>query len=84
MDLELKNKEKRKTASLSANEWLTFFFGPFNFGPRQIRTEDFNKTEENRFISFGFDKKLRQYKIARFWGTMFYILIFALFIFLIN
>lgn len=84
MDQELKNKEKRKNASLSTNEWLTFFFIPFNFGPRQLQTKDFNKIEEDRFINFGFDKKLRQYKTARFWGTMFYILIFALFIFLIN
>jgi hypothetical protein len=84
LDQELKNKEKRKNASLSTSEWLTFFFVPFNFGPRQLQTKDFNKIEEGRFINFGFEKKLKQYRTARFYGTLFYLLIFVVFIFLID
>lgn len=36
---------------------------------------DFNDNQENRFATYGFDKKIKQAAIARILGALFYVLI---------
>ena len=76
IDSKVKNKEKRKNEPLKFDEWLTFFFVPLNPSPRIFRVKDFNSYEIDRFKKFGFEKKLRQSKIARVLGFIFYIVFF--------
>lgn len=72
---KIKNIKKRKNAPLSINEWMSFFFVPLNPSTRMLPTKAFNEYEEDRFIKFGFEKKLRQSGIARILGIIFYIII---------
>ena len=67
-----RNAEKRKTMSLTTEEFLKFFFFPvlnrsFGFDNYQL-----NKEEDDRFIKYGFDKKLKEAKSARLYGRIFY------------
>lgn len=80
---EKKNKEKRKTTPLTIEEWFTFFFIPIkNIGSKLFPAKEFNQTEEERFKKHGFEKKLKQLKIAKLLGIIFYIeVIIALLIF---
>jgi len=75
LNLEEENKKKRKNAPLTNSEWLTFSFFPFNSNSIILHDNDFNKTEDNRFEKFGFDRKLKESYIARRYGVIFYILI---------
>lgn len=78
-ELEKQNKEKRKKLPLTYNEWLGFFFLPFDWKFRTLfPTKDFNETELERFKKFGFDKKLKEAKKARLRGIIFYISIIIL------
>lgn len=85
MNLEEKNKIKRKNEPLTNSEWLTFFFFPFNNinSLNLMNTNKFNKKEEFRFEKFGFDKKLKQSETARIFGYLFYGIL-AIIIILIN
>lgn len=81
MNLEEQNKEKRKNTPLSKEEWLTFFFFPFQT-TKGLDTNTFNKVEESRYHNYSFDKKLKQSTEARTYGCAFYALLFSI-IFLI-
>lgn len=81
MNLEEENKEKRKQTPLTVEEWLTFFFFPFE-SKKGLDTNTFNKVEEQRFQDYGFDEKAKQSSEARIYGYAFYALLFAI-IFLI-
>ncbi|MBJ2174329.1 hypothetical protein JBL43_08770 [Aureibaculum sp. A20] len=73
MNLVEENKEKRKNASLTIAEWFGFFLLPINMSLRYISKRDFNDDQENRFATYGFDKKMKQAGIARLLGILFYI-----------
>lgn len=81
MTLEEKNKEKRKNASLTVNEWFGFFLLPINLTNSSLfPARDFNDDEEDRFEKYGFDKKIRQSFIARMLGMVFYFIVIPLII----
>ena len=69
---EIKNKKKRKNAPLTKEEYLTFFFFPSTGTKQSIFTKNFNELEDKRFIKNGFDTKIKQAKIARTLGLVFY------------
>lgn len=78
---EEENKEKRRTTSLTTEEWFGFFLIPINLSRGEISffsTNDFNDTEEERYQKFNFDKKLKQSYIARILGIIFYTIIFII------
>ena len=76
MNIEQKNKQKRKNIPLTLSEWFGFFFLPINMKSRSLFvTDDFNDTEVERFKKFGFEKKLKQSEQARFLGLIFYIIL---------
>ena len=80
LNKELENSEKRKNASLTIEEWLTFFFVPMNFSNPWLNSNTFYKTERERYEKFGFEKKLRQHEFVRFLGIVFYFFIIVLII----
>ena len=51
------NKEKRKYIPLTRNEYLTFFFFPYNSA-----TSSFNDSEDNRFAKYGFRTNYNKHK----------------------
>lgn len=85
---ELKNKEKRKNAPLTKEEYLTFFFFPYsekNAETNQISfTKNFNESEDQRFLKHGFDTKIKQAKSARTLGIIFYAILLFIAIILIK
>ena len=83
-NLEEENIKKRKEASLTTSEWLTFFFIPFDHKGPGLNINNFNYKEEERFKKFGYDKKLKEAELARSMGIMFYSIIFILLIFLFS
>jgi len=83
LDLEEENRKKRKEASLTTEEWLTFFFFPTQAFTR-FNSDAFNKTEQKRFKEFGFDKKRKQASEAKFFGILFYINLILFIIVLLN
>ncbi|MFK5880194.1 MAG: hypothetical protein QM478_11955 [Flavobacteriaceae bacterium] len=80
MNLEQKNKENRKRASLTLGEWLTFFFIPVNMSSRFFPTDDFNDHEVDRFLKHGYQNKHKESLIARGLGIIFYIIVFLILI----
>ncbi|MDY7396165.1 hypothetical protein UMM65_13015 [Aureibaculum sp. 2210JD6-5] len=81
MNLEEKNKEKRKNASLTVGEWLGFFLLPINITTSSLfPAKDFNDSEDERFEKYGFDKKSKQAFIARMLGLIFYFIVLPLLI----
>ena len=85
---EIKNKEKRKNAPLTKEEYLTFFFFPYfekYTETNQISfTKNFNESEDQRFIKHGFDTKIKQAKSARILGFIFYAILLCIAIMLIK
>ncbi|NRD23716.1 hypothetical protein HNV10_10715 [Winogradskyella litoriviva] len=84
MNLEEENKEKRKDIPLTTEEWLTFFFFPFQSNKGLLDTNTFNKTEEKRFDGFGFDKKNEQASQARTLGILSYAIVFMVILIILN
>ncbi len=72
---EEKNKRKRKLERLSIKESLRYFLFPFGFGSDLFPVKDYNDTELERFIKYGFDKKFEDAIIAKKLGVIFYLLI---------
>ncbi len=83
-DPEENYKENRKTTHLTREEWLTFFFFPFQSKKSALDTNTFNKVEEERFQKFGFEKKIKQSAEARACGLAFYILLFSIIVVIVN
>jgi len=82
---ELKNKEKRKTTPLTTEEYLTFFFFPYiNTGSLGSFTKSYNQSEDERFIKYEFDVKLKQAKKARGLGLLFYAIVMFLLLTLVK
>lgn len=79
MTEEEKNKEKRKTIPLTTEEYLTFFFFPYNDSAK-----GFNDSEDKRFKKYGFHTKLQQAKNARILGTIFYAVLFFIIVLLLK
>ena len=76
MTEEEKNKEKRIEASLTTEEYLTFFFFPYNdTGRLGSFTNSYNQSEDERFAKHGFETKIKQAKSARELGFLFYTII---------
>ncbi|WP_299228082.1 hypothetical protein [uncultured Psychroserpens sp.] len=76
MTEEDKNIEKRKRTPLTDKEFLTFFFFPIMDRSRtSIGNYQLNDEEDERFIKYGYNKKLEQAKVARAYGRIFYIAI---------
>lgn len=74
MSLEKENIEKRKNASLSNSEALSFFFIPIGFAKlNRWKNTDFNESEIDRFKKFGFERKIKQATEMRIFGMIFYI-----------
>lgn len=67
-----KNAEKRKTMPLTNAEFFKFFFFPVFRKSFNLDNHQLNGEEDNRFIKYGFDKKLKEAKSARFYGKIFY------------
>ena len=59
---EFKNSEKRKNASLTQEEWITFFLLPFFTSKPRWREDHFSKSELERFEKYGFEKKHNKLK----------------------
>lgn len=74
MSIEKENIEKRKNASLSNSEALSFFFIPISFAKlNRWKNTDFNESEIDRFKKFGFERKIKQATEMRIFGMIFYI-----------
>ncbi len=84
MNLEEENKQKRKQANLTIDEWFGFFFFPNKYLFSRINYKSFNEIEEERFAKFGFTKKLKQAREATFFGVLFYINLVLLIIVLLR
>lgn len=68
-------QNKRKTDTLTREEWFTFFFFPV-FTPKSNRQNDhFSESELNRFKTHGFEKKLKQADKVKSFGCIFWFLI---------
>lgn len=83
------NASERKKAPLTDSEALRFFFMPYNiFGgenPSKIAEQTaFNKSDIERFRKHGFDTKLKQAKMLRIYGFIFYFGIGAIMGYLIS
>ena len=74
MNLEIENKEKRKSIPLTKGEWLAFFFVPVNPNWR-LNPKSANQIEFERYKEYGFEKKIEQAEKAKIAGILFYLLI---------
>ncbi|WP_299099827.1 hypothetical protein [uncultured Winogradskyella sp.] len=84
MSLEEENKKKRKEIPLTTEEWLTFFFFPFQSKGGFMNTHDLNKMENERFEKYGFEKKIEQASQVRILGIFFYVVTMLFIISIIN
>ena len=74
MSLEKENTEKRKNATLTNTEALSFFFILIGFAKlNRWKNTDFNESEIERFKKFGFERKIKQASEMRIFGMIFYI-----------
>ena len=82
---EQENAEKRKNASLSNSEALSFFFIPIGFAKiNRWENTDFNQSEIERFKKFGFERKIKQASEMRIFGMIFYISVVIILAYLLN
>lgn len=73
------NTENRKTQPLTAEEKFLMFVIPF-FSPKPRWREDhFTESEFKRFKEYGFDRKMRQAYLFKFFGVLFWLCVFATF-----
>lgn len=75
MDLEKRNRNKRKLEPLTFVEKIPFFLFPFGFGSDLFPMKDMNDSEIERFKKYGFDKKLEDAIKAKQLGIIFYLII---------
>ena len=75
MTEEEKNKRKRKKTPLSFYDKIPFFLFPFGFGSDFFPIKDFNDSELERFIKYGFEKKYQDAILAKKKGFIFYLII---------
>jgi hypothetical protein len=75
MNLEERNKRNRKIESLSLTEKLRFFLFPFGFGSELFPIKDYNDSELERFIKYGFEKKYNDGIISKKMGILFYFIV---------
>lgn len=68
-------QEKRKTESLTRDEWFTFFFFPFFTPISNNRNDHYSESELNRFKTYGFEKKLKEADNVKSFGCVFWFLI---------
>lgn len=80
MNLEEKNRIKRKNTPLPFIEKLPFFFFPEGFKSRLFSIKDINDAELERFKKYGFERKFKDALSTKKYGTIFY---FALFLILL-
>lgn len=76
--LNRKNKERRKKASLTTSEWLTFFFLPFFTTKSRYRNDHFSESELDRFKKYGFENKYKQAVWLKFYGYLFWVAIIVI------
>ncbi|MEO9511836.1 MAG: hypothetical protein ABJN84_05315 [Flavobacteriaceae bacterium] len=66
-------QEKRKDEPLTREEWLTFFFLPFSSSPYGRKISDsVTELEQQRFVKFGFEKKIKEAAEVRTWAYIFW------------
>ena len=82
-NIERENELKRKNASLTHEEWMTFFFLPFFTSKPNNRNDDFSESELDRFKKYGFDNKVKEATKAKKYGSLFWFVITALAIYFI-
>lgn len=75
MNLEERNKRNRKIESLSLTEKLRFFLFPFGFGSELFPIKDYNDSELERFIKYGFEKKYNDAIKSKKIGILFYFIV---------
>tara|TARA_R110002049_G_scaffold52233_7_gene146533 strand:- start:33 stop:290 length:258 start_codon:yes stop_codon:yes gene_type:complete len=84
LNLEEKNKEKRKGIPLTTKEWLTFFFFPFQNDGGFLNTHDFNEKENKRLEKFGFDRKIEEASQVRTLGVLNYAIVIMIILIIMN
>ncbi|PWG04881.1 hypothetical protein [Polaribacter aquimarinus] len=75
MNQEEKNKRKRKIEPLSFKAKIPFFLFPFGFGSNLFPVKDFNDSELERFIKYGFEKKYNDAIKSKKMGIIFYFIL---------
>ena len=83
-NLEKENEIKRKNASLTHSEWMTFFFLPFFSTSARFRDDHFSESELERFKKYGFEKKINEAKKAKRFGFIFWTIIILVIIVVFN
>lgn len=78
MNLEEKNKIKRKKTPLSFKDKLPFFFFPSGFQSRLFPIKDINDTELERFKKYGFERKFKDALYVKKLGIIFYFVLFLI------
>ncbi|MBQ4820349.1 hypothetical protein [Aquimarina sp. MMG016] len=73
----IKHKEfqdRRKQASLTTSEWMSFFFLSSFIPKPRWRDDHFSKSELERYRKYGFETKEREAQKAKLYGSFFWIL----------
>ena len=78
INLEKRNERKRKSASLTTEEWLTFFFLPFFTPKPKHRDDHFSQSELDRFKKYGFETKYKQAYKVKFYGFVFWTMVIVI------
>ncbi|TXG35616.1 hypothetical protein [Seonamhaeicola maritimus] len=82
--LEKRNREKRKTDPLTAEEWLYFFILPFFTPSSNHRDDHFSESEIDRFKRYGFEKKLKQAYRVKAYGYLFWMVMIFIMAVIVN
>ena len=75
MNLEERNKRKRKTEPLKLIEKFKFFIFPFGFKSNLFPVKDYNDSEIERFKKYGFEKKYNDAIKFKKMGFIFYFIL---------
>ena len=74
-NLEKENQLKRKNASLTHTEWMTFFFLPFFTPKHKYRNDHYSQSELERFKEYGFEKKIIEAEKTKRSGIIFWLVV---------
>ncbi len=77
-NLEKKNKAEREKASLTREEWLTFFFFPFFTTNPIWRNDHHTQSELERFKEYGFENKYLEAQKVKSYGMFFWFVVIVL------
>ncbi|QXP78718.1 MULTISPECIES: hypothetical protein [Winogradskyella] len=77
-NLDKENEIKRKNASLTHSEWMTFFFLPFFNRQPFGQDDELSLTELERFKKYGFEKKYTEAINTKRQGLRFWFIVIVL------